>query len=436
MNLGFFTMPIHPLDKDWRQSLREDREAFILADELGYTEGYVGEHHTDRAENITSCMMFICTLIEATRRIKLGTGTVNMPNNHPAAVAANAAMLDHMLDGRFILGISPGGLLSDAEVFGNLDADRNAMFLECINQVLEIWASDAPYNIKGKYWNIVLEKQLMLDHMLDGRLIFGISPGGLLSDAELFGNLDADRNAMFLESINQVLQIWAGEPPYNLAGKYWNISTQKTLIRDIGQGIIARPLQRPHPPIVVTAVAPFSKGVTEAAARGWEPISANFLMPQWVKSHWPKYVEGCQRVGRPALPANWRVAKSIFVADDDKVARDYATGPNSPYRYYYQQLFTKLARGGRYELFKTHREQPDSEVTLDGICKELIIYGTPNKVADELLAFREKTGDFGTLLYAGKDWTDVALGRRSMVLMAEKVMPKVNAAIGARQAAE
>ena len=32
--------------------------------------------------------------------------------------------------------------------------------------------------------------------MLDGRLIFGISPGGLLSDAELFGNLDADRGCV------------------------------------------------------------------------------------------------------------------------------------------------------------------------------------------------------------------------------------------------
>ena len=42
---------------------------------------------------------------------------------------------------------------------------------------------------------------------------------------------------------------------------------------DIGQGILAKPLQKPHPPIVVTVVAPFSKGVTEAAARGWEPIS-------------------------------------------------------------------------------------------------------------------------------------------------------------------
>src|SRR6187200_2438299 len=344
MNLGFFTMPIHPLEKDWRVSLREDREAFILADELGYTEGYVGEHHTDRAENITSCMMFICTLIEATRRIKLGTGTINMPNNHPAAVAANAAMLDHMLDGRFILGISPGGLLSDAEVFGNLDADRNAMFLECINQVLEIWQSEPPYNIKGKYWNSVIERQLMLD---------------------------------------------------------------------LGQGVLPKPLQKPHPPIVVTAVAPFSKGVTEAAARGWDPISANFLMPEWVKSHWPRYVEGCERAGRKADPANWRVAKSIFVADSDKTAKAYATDPNSPYRYYYSQLYTKLKKG-RLELFKTRRDQPDSEVTLDGICDELIIYGSPDKVADEILKFRDKVGDFGTLLYAGKDWRDPALGKRSM----------------------
>src|SRR5512146_375473 len=163
MNLGFFTMPIHPLDKDWRQSLREDREAFVLADELGFVEGYCGEHVTDRAENITSCAMFLATLVDATKRMKLGTGTINMPNAHPAAVAAQIAMLDHLLDGRFIFGISPGGLLSDAEIFGNLDADRNAMFLEAINQVLEIWASEPPYNIQGKYWNISTEKTLIKD---------------------------------------------------------------------------------------------------------------------------------------------------------------------------------------------------------------------------------------------------------------------------------
>jgi len=359
MQLGFFTMPIHPLDKDWRQCLREDREAFILADELGFVEGYVGEHATDRAENITSCALFIATLADATKHIKLGTGTINMPNAHPAAVAAQIAMLDHLLDGRFILGISPGGLLSDAEAFGNLDANRNEMFLEAINQVLAIWTGDAPYNLDGKYWKI---------------------------------------------------------------------STQRTLMADIGQGFIPKPLQRPHPPIVVTAVAPFSKGVTEAAARGWEPISANFLMPVWVKSHWPRYVEGCERVGRTADLANWRVAKSVFVAEDRAVAKAYATDPNGPYRYYYGSLLTKLAKGGRIELFKTRRDMPDEDVTLDNICDKLVIYGTPDEVADKILAFRQEVGEFGTLLYAGKDWTDLELGRRSMILMAEKVLPRVNAA--------
>jgi Coenzyme F420-dependent N5,N10-methylene tetrahydromethanopterin reductase and related flavin-dependent oxidoreductases len=161
MKLGFFTMPIHPLDKDWRQSLAEDREAFILADELGFSEAYCGEHATDRAENITSCAMFLATLVDATRRIKLGTGTVNLPNSHPVTVASQIAMLDHLLDGRFIFGISPGGLLSDAEAYGNLDADRNAMFVEAINQVLAIWQGDPPYGLTGKFWNVSVERHFI-----------------------------------------------------------------------------------------------------------------------------------------------------------------------------------------------------------------------------------------------------------------------------------
>ena len=58
-------------------------------------------------------------------------------------------------------------------------------------------------------------------------------------------------------------------------------------------------------------------------------------------------------------------------------------------------------------------------------------------MVDEPLAFREEVGDFGTLLYAGKDWLDRDLGRRSMVLTAEKVLPAVNAAIASgKKAAE
>jgi len=367
MQLGFFTMPIHPVGKDWRQCLREDQDAFLLADELGFAEGYAGEHVTDLAENITSCVVFLASLAGRVKNMRLGTGTVNLPNSHPAHVAGQIAMLDHLLDGKFNFGISPGGLLSDAEIFGNLDNDRNTMFLEGIDMVLALWTQDAPYNLKGKYWNI---------------------------------------------------------------------STERTLMESIGQGIVSKPLQRPHPPIVVTAVAPFSKGVTAAAARGWDPISANFLMPKWVATHRKSYEEGCIQGGRPVDLSNWRVAKSIFVADDMETARAYARGPGSPYVFYYNSLVTKLKKNGRANLFKDDPDMPDEAVTLDYVLDRLVIWGTPDKVADEVLAFREEVGPFGSLVYAGHDWTDVALARRSKILMAEQVLPRVNAAIGTAKAAE
>ena len=116
----------------------------------------------------------------------------------------------------------------------------------------------------------------MVDHMAKGRFVFGISPGGLLSDAEAFGNLDKDRTAMFVEAIDHILAIWQGAPPYDLEGRFWNISTARTLMPELGQGTIAKPYQRPHPPIVVTAVAPFSKGVIAAAERGWDPDLGEF----------------------------------------------------------------------------------------------------------------------------------------------------------------
>ena len=368
MKLGFFTMPVHRLDRDYTEVLQEDREAIILADRLGYSEAYVGEHVTDAAESITNSMLFQASLISETSQIKLGTGTTNLSHTHPVLVAAQAAMLDHLLKGRFLFGVSPGALESDAEALG----------------------------IRG-----------------------------------------IDRNEMFVESIGHILDIWQGEPPYDLEGKHWNITTRETLFPEIGLGPIAKPYQKPHPPVLGTVVAPFSKGVIEMGRKGFLPISANFLLDKWVQTHWANYAQGCSEAGRTADPADWRVARSIFVHDDHATALEYGRdSERSPYRFYYKQLFTKLKKANRHEVFKPERDFPDERLTLDFVVDSLVIAGDVSSVTEQLLAFREVTGDFGTLLYAGKDWEDKALGRRSMELMAEKVMPAINAAIGHREAAE
>lgn len=360
MKLGYFTMPIHPPERNYTQTLKEDREAVLLADALGYSDAFIGEHTTDICENIPSCLAFIASLAHETKQIRLGSGTVNLPNSHPAAVAANVAMVDHMLEGRFL---------------------------------------------------------------------FGIGPGGLRSDQEVFGNIKNDRTKMFVESINHILAIWAGKHPYDIRGEFWNISTAETMIPEVGQGVMLKPYQQPHPPIVVTVVEPYSKGIVAAAQRGWKPISANFLQPNWVATHYPGHEKGCEIAGLKADRQDWRVCKSIFVADDDATAQRYAKNREGPYGFYFWNLLTKRLARGSANIYKPDLSMPDSALTVEFLLDTLVIAGSVNSVVEQILKFRQVTGDFGTLLYCGHDWQDPKLARRSMQLMAEQVMPRVNAAI-------
>jgi alkanesulfonate monooxygenase SsuD/methylene tetrahydromethanopterin reductase-like flavin-dependent oxidoreductase (luciferase family) len=170
--------------------------------------------------------------------------------------------------------------------------------------------------------------------------------------------------------------------------------------------------------------------------RDFHPMSANFLLPHWLPSHWENYAEGKRLAGQVPQSSDWRVARTVFVADDDKTAQSYGrTDANSPYRYYYRQMLTKMMMAKRHVIFKKYDGEDDSKVTLDRLLDELVITGTVNQVVDQILALREQVGDFGEIVYAGMDLVDPKLGRRSMELMAHEVMPRVNDAIRTSRAA-
>jgi len=367
MKLGFFTMPVHPKDRPYVETLKEDREAFILADRLGYSEAMMGEHLTDLCENVPNSLMFCASLKDATKQIKLGTAVANLPFTHPVVAATNTALLDNLLEGRLILGFGAGILRSDAEALELLEADRGAMFAEALDHVIALWTRD---------------------------------------------------------------------PPYDLRGKYWNISTGKTSWQELGVGAMVKPYQKPHPPIMGTVTDKNSRGIQILGKRGFIPATAPYLHANHVKYHWDLYAKGAAEAGRTAQRSIWRVARSIFCAEDDKVAERYGkTDAASPYRFYMRQLSMKLSRARKLEAFKADEALPDEAVTVDRIMDEIVIAGSPARVTDAILKLYEDAGGFGTLLYCGKNWTDPALGRRSMELMAEKVMPAVNAALG-REAAD
>ena len=364
MRLGYFAMPLHPAHRPPSQTLQEDREAVILADRLGFYDAFIGEHLTEKSENITNSFIFLASLVHATETIKLGTGTANLSHSHPVLIASHAAMLDHLARGRFIFGVSPGALRSDAEALGLLDEDRNRLFAEAIDVILAIWERDPPYDI-------------------------------------------------------------------DFPGNRFKVTTAATRIPEIDRGELYKPFQKPRPEIVGTVVAPGSKGVMAMGERDFHPLSANFLLAQHLSSHWQNYAAGKRKAGRAPNPADWRIARTIFVADDDQVALRYAReDAASPYRYYWRMMGKKMRYSGRQIVFKTHPAQDDGELTDDYLVERLVLCGTVNSVVDQILALREAAGEFGEIVYAGMDWVDPRLARRSMELMATEVMPRVNRALG------
>lgn len=164
VKLGMFLQPIHPFPRDQGEIYKEAEDKIILADQLGFSEVWVGEHFSASTEPITSPLIFLASLIHRTKSIKLGTGTINLPNHHPAMVAGNVALFDHLSGGRMLFGIGPGGLATDFELFGTQGfANRAEATMEAYEMILKLWTQDPPFDIAGKYWSIKMEKNVLKD---------------------------------------------------------------------------------------------------------------------------------------------------------------------------------------------------------------------------------------------------------------------------------
>jgi alkanesulfonate monooxygenase SsuD/methylene tetrahydromethanopterin reductase-like flavin-dependent oxidoreductase (luciferase family) len=161
MRLGLFMMPLHPPTRTLGAYLDETTEKALLAERLGFDEVWLGEHFSATSEPIPSPLMMMASLIPQTKRITFATGVINLPNRHPAVVAAEVAQFDHMSEGRFIFGIGTGSLPSDYELFDIADAaKRQRMMLESIDMIQRIWEQGPPYEINGEFWHFAIKKAI------------------------------------------------------------------------------------------------------------------------------------------------------------------------------------------------------------------------------------------------------------------------------------
>ena len=265
----------------------------------------------------------------------------------------------------------------------------------------------------------------LFDNLSRGRFQMGIGNGSLSSDVELFEvGGDTDRGAMVRESIEHILAIWAGEPPYNRQGQFWNVKIEDDRRVEHGVGAFIKPYQKPHPPIAISIMSPSSGSARLAGEYGWIPISgAAFLNPRYTASHWQAYCEGADKAGRQADPSIWRVARSVIVAPSDQEAKDYILNPEGPFSFWYRYLLGSLKARGLLK-FVAPEDHPDPDkITWQEVAEYQVAWGSPRTVVDKLVALRDLTGSFGVLTIMAHEYDKADFFHRSMTMLANDVLP-------------
>jgi len=263
-----------------------------------------------------------------------------------------------------------------------------------------------------------------MDHIAEGRYMFGVGASGLPSDWAMFcvDGMSGQTREMTREALDIIIKLWTEEPGFEYHGKYWHVRIPEKMFGFLEHHI--RPYQKPYPPIGIAGLSPGSDTLKLAGERGFSPLSLN-LSPSYLASHWAAVEEGARRTGKVPDRRQWRIVREIFVADTDEEAWEHCVNGamGRMMREYFMPLLTA------FDVTKYYKEDPnvpDEAITLEYLVRNNFLVGSPDTVERRLREQYEKAGGFGTLLLFCFDYADdPEPWMKSMRLLAEVVMPRV-----------
>ncbi|MGV9870836.1 LLM class flavin-dependent oxidoreductase [Rhodococcus koreensis] len=263
-------------------------------------------------------------------------------------------------------------------------------------------------------------RMMWLDHMTGGRYVAGVAPGAFPSDAQLFGT-GKNNPEMLAEALDIVQSIFTKDGPWRIDGKYW--TADMPAYSESFHGPHLKPLQQPHPEILMTGMQPVSPTLTQAGQRGFSPVSQEVCTDALVQ-HWETYTAAAEAAGHEADRGRWRVVRDFWVADTDEEARDAVlNGPmGRTWAEHNLPTFNNLGIG---HLLAGSAISPD-ELSLEWMVDNFFLVGSPDTVAEKIRALYDSVGGFGTLLTAthGRGPNPEAF-RRSLELMGTEVAARL-----------
>ncbi len=389
MEFGIFSNGFRP-HTSASQTYEEDLAEIVLADQLGFRDAYISEHHgepvyIDKVDTLPVPELLMCKAAGLTKRIRMGAAVKLIHLAHPVDTAIQAAVTDHVVgNGRFIFGFGsgfPNPLFANER--GLSHEDRHPRLRESLDLILKCWTAAKPFDWDGKYWHgksiVATPRPLHPPHM----------PMATATDTEAMIELAGQRGYALLSA-----QLEPAAFIRKKADRYARAALASEASGQRGNSIV-----RAH------------SASEDARER------ADDTRPEPGSS-----ARAAKAAGRSRPLDNLTVARYVYLADSRAEAMDDLR----PFITY--ELGFQMKRG-LIRIIKSNYDMPfaGDEVSFDQLAEAGVYFlGDPVTVARQLREFYDAAGGFGTLLIvAGKDWATREKRARSMKLFMEQVAPKL-----------
>ncbi len=255
---------------------------------------------------------------------------------------------------------------------------------------------------------------LQLDHQTRGRVMFGVGPGLLPSDAFQMGIDPSTQRDRMVEAVDVILKLFNGE----------RVTAKTDWFTLVNATCQLKPYTWPHPEIAVASSVTPSGGKL-AGKHGFGMLC----------------VAATQAGGYDALGINWKIANETAAANGKVMdpSRLRLVGPVhiAPTR---EEAWANIQFGVHQWLDYFGRINPAGQVMQrDGdpvqnmIDDGIAVVGTPDDAIAQIRRLREKQGDFGVFLQLAHNWANFDKTKQSYELWRRHVNPAINAMNDQRQ---
>jgi len=248
---------------------------------------------------------------------------------------------------------------------------------------------------------------VLLDHLTRGRVMFGVGPGALPSDAFMMGIDPMHQRDMMEESLEAILALLRGDEPVTRQASWFTLKDARLQLRPYT-----------HPRFEVAVAAQISPAGPRAAGRfGLSLLSIGATTAggfDVLGSHWQVMEERAAEFGTTVERPRWRLVGPMHVAPTEEQAR-------AEVRFGLAQWVDYFERVAALPLAPSTLD-PDKMV--DALMETgFAIIGTPAMAVAQIERLIEQSGGFGTYLLMAHEWADRQATLASYELFAREVIP-------------